>query len=123
MRPIWTLLACFCLLVAGGCGGGNSLVGKWRLEPSAEVKSSPQGAPTVSLEFKEDNTFSMLLVWGARSDTMTGTYTLNGKTLTMTPNSEGGKESHDKPDVITLSDDMKSFPAPGAGGMGMMVKQ
>jgi uncharacterized protein (TIGR03066 family) len=122
MRITWTLMAFLCLLLAG-CKGDSPLVGRWKLEPSAEARSSPQGAPTVSLEFKEDGTFSMLLVSEGRSDTLTGQYKLEGKTLTMTPTSEGGKPSSDPPEVITMSEDMKSFPAPGASHMGNMVRE
>jgi len=129
MRILLTLLAGILLSLVIGCGktedtsattgttgsspsSSNSLEGTWKLEPSDPGVSGGVTftADTFSMEFKE----------GERSETISGKYTVSGKTLTLTPEMEGGKPSSDKPETVTLADDMKSFEAPG---LGKMVKQ
>ena len=77
-------MAALTLLV--GCGG-NSYVGKWDAAVSStnpEVAAMMSGAGKIekALELKADNTFVMEIM-GQKVD---GTYTVDGKTLTMTPN-------------------------------------
>lgn len=113
------------LFVVAGCGGaGNPMVGIWKMEFSKEVQEkmpSDQKADIVA-EFKADKTFNVKLDLLGRKDEVTGTYELKDKELTMHQKTEGGKPS-DETQKATLSDDMKSFTAPGMESMGKMVKQ
>ena len=99
------------------------MVGTWKLQVAEAVASKmPAGEKLdATVDFKADKTFKVDMNMGSRHQTIEGTYTLEGKTLTMTSTKEDGKESHDKPEVATLSDDMKSFEMPG--GVGKIVKQ
>lgn len=103
------------------------MVGTWKLQmDESALKEMPAGmkAPEMTLEFKGDGTVTGSFVMGEMKSTMSGTYSLEGKKLTMKVTHEDGKPSDGgKEDVITLSDDMKSFELPGAGPQGKMVKQ
>jgi len=119
-------LVCLILVLCSiiGCGGSSDpMVGTWKLQPNPEVQSKmPAGESfDATVEFKADKTFTVNMAIGSRKDELEGTYTLDGKTLTMTTTKEGGKPSNEKPETVTLSDDMKSFEMPG--GIGKIVKQ
>lgn len=119
------LVVCLAWMLAlVGCGGGNPMVGTWTLKLNDAIKNAPGGgdAPIATAEFKADNTFEVKTKMGGSEQTVSGTYELKDKELTMKTTKEDGKPSSDKPEVVTLSDDMKSFPVPGAAGMGSMVK-
>lgn len=116
-----------CALVAyalAGCsGGGDPMVGTWKLKLDDAVASKMPAGESVdtTVEFKADKTFAVDMKMGSRSQKIEGNYTLEDKKLTMTATKEDGKPSNDKPEVVTLSDDMKSFDMPG--GLGKIVKQ
>ena len=81
-------LAAMTLLV--GCGG-NSYVGTWdaavsSTNPEAAAMMSGAGKIEKALELKADNTFVMDVL----GQKVEGTYTVDGKTLTMTPNAGSG---------------------------------
>jgi hypothetical protein len=141
MRKTFGILVCLLAMLSVGCGKAetsadttattgsapataNPMVGSWKLEPTEAMKKEMgDKIPTATAEFKDDNTFVMTMTQGERTDSISGKYTLADKTLTLTPEAEDGKPSNDKPETVTLSDDMKSFPTPGASDMGKMVKQ
>lgn len=111
-------------LVMYGCGSSDPMVGTWKMEFAEEVKSKmpkDQKADIVA-EFKADKTFNVKLDLMGRKDEVSGTYELKEKTLTMHQTMEGGKPSNET-QTATMSDDMKSFTAPGMETMGKMVKQ
>lgn len=123
MKKLLTLAVCLFSLLLVGCGASDPMVGTWKLKLDDKAKDLPAAMkPEATAEFKGDKTFTVSLKAGERTENMTGTYTLEGKTLVMTATSEGGKPASDK-ETVTLSDDMKSFPLPGSSGMGQMVKQ
>jgi hypothetical protein len=112
------------VLLAVGCGSKDPMVGTWKMEFSDAVKSQmpkDQKAEIVA-EFKGDKTFSVKLDMLGRKDEVSGTYELKDKELTMHQTMEGGKASNET-QKATMSDDMKSFTAPGMEAMGKMVKQ
>ena len=118
------ILALFALLSAFGCGSSNPMVGTWKMEFSPEVKDKmpkDQKADIVA-EFKDDKTFNVKLDLLGRKDEVSGTYELKDKELTMNQTMESGKPSNET-QKATMSDDMKSFTAPGMESMGKMVKQ
>ena len=100
------------------------MVGTWKMELSDGMKEKMPAGQKLDIvaEFKEDNTFSVKLDAMGRKDEVSGTYELKGKELTMHQKMESGKPSDEK-EKVTLSDDMKSFTAPGTESMGKMVKQ
>lgn len=111
-------------VLAMGCGASNPMVGTWKMEFADDVKSKmpkDQNADIIA-EFKADKTFVVKLDLLGRKDEVTGTYELKDKELTMHQKTEGGKPS-DEVQKATMSDDMKSFTAPGMESMGKMVKQ
>ncbi len=112
------------VLLTAGCGGGNPMVGTWKLVLNDDIKAKmPAGEKAdVSVEFKADKTFVVLMDMRGRKEEISGTYELKDKTLTMHQKMEGGKPS-DETQTATLSDDGKSFTAPGMDAMGKMVKQ
>lgn len=123
MKKLITFAVCLLSLLLIGCGASDPMVGTWKLQLDDNVKALPaEMRPNAMAEFKADKTFTVSLKAGTRAEDMTGTYTLEGKTLVMTATSEGGKPASDK-ETVTLADDMKSFPLPGSSGMGKMVKQ
>lgn len=129
IRKSLLLVACFVWLLAlVGCGGGASdpMVGTWSLKLNEDMKKMmPKDAkePTVTAEFKGDKTFEVKMNMDGKEQVVSGTYELKEKELTMKATMEDGKPSNDKPEVVTLSEDKKSFPLPGAGAMmGSMHK-
>jgi uncharacterized protein (TIGR03066 family) len=120
LSPIFILIALLALI---GCSKPDPMVGTWQLQMDPAINSQLPSSQKISatVEFRADKTFTVDLNLGSRKEQLEGTYTLEGKTLTMTPTKENGKPSSDKPEVVTLSDDMKSFEMPG--GMGKIVKQ
>jgi hypothetical protein len=114
----------FVLLLAVGCSSGNPMVGTWKMEFSDEVKKQmPEGSSMgATAVFKDDNTFTVEVDTMGQKDSIAGTYQLEGKELTMTQTTENGQPSNEV-DKATLSEDMKSFSAPGMEAMGKMVKQ
>jgi hypothetical protein len=113
-------------MIIGCSGSSNPMVGTWKLQLEDSIaKMMPPGKKMeVTANFSGDNTFSMTMDAGDRVETVSGEYALNDKVLTLTPKMEGGKPSDDKPETVTLSDDMKTFPLPGgSGNIGKMVKQ
>lgn len=128
MKRIQILLAALAVALLLGCGGSsNPMVGTWQMEMSEEVlKLMPKGQkpPSMSITFADDGTFKGTAAFGDETSEITGEYKLEGKSLTLTPKTEDGKPSNDKPETVTLADDMKSFPIPGSGaGEGKMVKK
>ncbi len=108
-----------CLAITG-CGSSDPMAGTWKLEVSEDMKKlMGDNSPTSTAVFK-DGTVKLTMAMGTRTEELEGTYKLEGKTLTITPTKEGGKPSNDKPETITLADDMKSFDMPGGV---KMVKQ
>ena len=100
------------------------MVGTWKMEFSDAVKEKmpkDQKAEIVA-EFKDDKTFTVHVDVLGRKDDVSGTYELKGTELTMNQTMEGGKPSKDV-QKANMSDDMKSFTAPGMADMGKMVKQ
>ena len=114
----------FVLLLVVGCGSGNPMVGTWKMEFSEEIKKQmPEGSTMgITAVFKDDKTFSVDVDVMGQKDSVKGTYELEGKDLTMTQTEENGQPSSEV-QKATLSDDMKSFTAPGMDSMGKMVKQ
>lgn len=108
----FTMFLCAASIVVSGCSSSNSVVGTWKSSETGRDSSA-------TFEIKADNTFSAQMT-GTRSDSISGNYKLDGKTLTFTPTMEDGKPSSDEALTVTLSDDMKSFDMPGSG---KMVKQ
>ena len=112
-------------MFAIGCAkSGNPMVGTWKMEFSDDVKSKmpkDQKADIVAV-FNEDKTFNVKVDVMGRKDDVSGTYELKDKELTMLQKMESGKPSNET-QKATLSDDMKSFTAPGMESMGKMVKQ
>lgn len=105
-------------------GGTNSeasmLVGRWVFEPSAEQKAQMGGnIPKSEFVFTPDGKFKMTGTSGTESVTVIGSWKLDGKKATLTPESLGGKkpqnEMEKKPLVITLSEDGKSFTPEDSG--------
>ena len=126
MRKVLTFsLVSFVLLLGIGCGGSsNPMVGTWKMEFSEDVKAKmpkDQKAEIVA-EFKDDKTFTVKVDLLGRKDDVSGTYELKDKELTMNQKMESGKPSSEV-QKATMSDDMKSFTAPGMESMGKMVKQ
>lgn len=118
-------LVAFVLLLAVGCGkGGNPMVGTWKMEFSDDLKSKmPKDSKMdIVAEFKDDKTFTVKVDVMGRKDDVSGTYELKEKELTMNQKMESGKPSTEV-QKATLSDDMKSFTAPGMESMGKMIKQ
>lgn len=117
------IVALVAYVLAGCSGGGDPMVGTWKLKLDDAIASKlPAGEKMeATVEFKADKTFAVDMNMGSKSQKIEGNYTLEGKTLTMTATKEDGKPSSDKPEVATLSDDMKSFDMPG--GVGKIVKQ
>ena len=115
---------CIVLLLALGCSSGNPMVGTWKMEFSEEVKKQmPEGTTMgITAVFKDDKTFTVNVDAMGQKDNVTGTYELEGKELTMTQEKENGQPSSEV-QKATLSEDMKSFTAPGMDSMGKMVKQ
>ena len=125
MRKAFALsIASFAMFVAVGCGSTNPMVGTWKMEFSKEVKEQvPEGtAMGITAVFKDDKTFTVDIDAMGRKDQVKGTYELEGKELTMNQGEENGQPSSEV-QKATLSDDMKSFAAPGMDSMGKMVKQ
>lgn len=123
MKKLLMFAVCIASLLLIGCGASDPMVGTWKLQPSDKVKDLPAGMkPEATAEFKTDKTYTVSISMGERKDTMSGTYALDGKTVTMSATMESGKPSTEK-NTVTLSDDMKSFDVPGAAEMGKMVKQ
>src|SRR5688572_12061625 len=120
-RKSLSLLVCLAwMLTLIGCGSSNPMVGTWSLKINDEMmKMMPKGTtpPKVTAEFKGDNTFEVKTNMDGKEQTVSGTYELKDKSLTMKQTMEDGKPSDDKPETVTLSADMKSFPLPGAGSM------
>jgi len=100
------------------------MVGTWKMVLADTVKDKMPKDQKVDVvaEFKEDKTFTVKLDVLGNKDEVAGTYELKDKTLTMNQTSEGGKPSKET-STATLSEDMKSFTAPGMEAMGKMVKQ
>lgn len=118
-------LVTFVLLAAVGCGGSsNPMVGTWKMELSDEVKKKMPADQKVDIVavFKDDKTFTVKVDVMGRKDDVSGTYELKDKELTMHQKMESGKPSNET-QKATMSDDMKSFTAPGMEAMGKMVKQ
>ncbi len=112
--------------LAIGCSKPNPMVGNWKMQLSADaLKGMPAGmtAPTGTANFTADGKFTVNMDVMGMKQTMDGTYELKDKALTMTPKNSNGKPSTDKPETVTLADDMKSFDLPGSNGMGKMVKE
>ena len=83
----------------------------------------PEGtAMDITAVFKDDKTFAVDVNAAGQKDKVAGTCELEGKELTMTQKTENGKPSSEV-QKATLSEDMKSFTAPGMESMGKMVKQ
>ena len=129
MQPMRKVLAfslvTFVLLAAVGCGGSsNPMVGTWKMELSDEVKKKMPADQKVDIVavFKDDKTFTVKVDVMGRKDDVSGTYELKDKELTMHQKMESGKPSNET-QKATMSDDMKSFTAPGMESMGKMVKQ
>lgn len=123
MKKLVVFAICSACLFMAGCGSSNPMVGTWKLELDGQAKELPEAMkPVATAEFKSDNTFNVNMTMGERKEELSGTYALDGKSLTMNVTMEGGKPSTEK-ETVTLSDDMKSFPLPGPSGMGNMVKQ
>ena len=113
------------MLLAIACGkSSNPMVGTWKMEFSDAVqeKMPKDQKSDIVAEFKEDNTFTVKVDLLGRKDDVSGTYELKDKKLTMHQKMESGKPSNETQEA-TLSDDMKSFTAPGMESMGKMVKQ
>lgn len=123
MKKLLTFAVCLVSLLLTGCGASDPMVGTWKLQLDEKANALPAGMkPEATAEFKSDKTFSVTMKMGERTEDISGTYTVEGKSVTMAASMEGGKPSTEKQNV-TLSDDMKSFPMPGAGELGKMVKQ
>ena len=88
-----------------GCKSGNDIAGKWKgsveftgeaaKNPMAEMAKSMMG--NISLELKPDKKFAMTM-----GMSVTGSWTQDGSTVTLTPDSTGKSE---KPLVLTVSAD------------------
>jgi len=115
------------LMLVVGCGAGNPVVGTWKLQMSDDVKKNiPAGTtpPSVTAEFKADNTFTITADFMGQKQSGSGTYTVEEKTLKLKTTMENGKAAtNPREETVTLSEDGKSFDLPGSGGMGKMVKQ
>jgi hypothetical protein len=115
-------------LFAIACKGADSpAVGTWKLVLSEDAKKQmPSGMkePTVTVNVTGDGKFDAKMDIGTEQSTASGTWKLDGKSLSFTTDMEGGKKKDPpKTETVTLSDDMKSFEIPDAAGMGKMVKQ
>jgi hypothetical protein len=89
-----------------GCGG-NSYVGKWdatmsSTDPQAAEMMSGMGTLKNALELKADDTYVMEIM----GQKMEGTYKVDGKTLTMTPNEGPGAGTVGS---LTASEDGKTL--------------
>jgi Lipocalin-like domain len=108
-----------------GCGGGNPMAGKWKLEVT-EAGKKQMGLANVegAAEFKKDNSFEMTTKVMGTDMTSKGTYKLEANTLTLTiTEANGVKSDKSTPGTTTLSEDKKSFDMPNSNGMAKMVKQ
>jgi len=102
------------------------MVGTWKLELSEAAKKQMPASvapPDITVEFKQGGTFAANVKMFGKENKAERTYTLTDKSLTMITKTEDGKPSTEKPETVTLSDDMKSFEVPNSAGMGKMVKQ
>lgn len=122
------------LLVVGGCGSSNAMVGTWKMEITPEVQKQIDEAkkvmpdmklPEMTMTFKADNTVDATMTMGDTKNTASGTYSIDGKNLKVKMTTEDGKPSkNSREETATLSDDMKSFTInPGMGQSVKMVKQ
>jgi hypothetical protein len=124
------ILLSLCLWLVIGCGKSedpaspviptsvtNPMVGLWKLELPDESKGKDASG---TVTFTEDK-FTIEFREGSRTESIAGSYTRSGKMVTLTPEMEGGKPSDDRPEIIILADDMKSFVIPNV--KGKMVKQ
>lgn len=103
------------------------MVGTWKLQVDDKADAATKqmaSAVNMSVTFKADNTYEAEITLMGQKSTSTGKYKLDGKSLTMTSQVEDGKPvTTPKDEVITLSDDMKSFDMPNSNGMAKIVKQ
>lgn len=106
---------------SGGTSSGASiLIGRWVFEPSAEQKAQMGDTiPSSEFVFTADGKFKMTGTSGTESVSVIGSWKLDGKKATLTPESLGGKkpenEMERKPLVITLSEDGKYFTPEDSG--------
>ncbi|MBL1149782.1 MAG: DnaJ domain-containing protein [Armatimonadetes bacterium] len=114
-------------------GGGTSseasiLIGRWVFEPSAEQKAQMGDTiPSSEFVFTADGKFKMTGTSGTESVSVIGSWKLDGKKATLTPESLGGKkpenEMERKPLVITLWEDGKYFTPEDSGVPARYVRK
>ncbi|HJP82350.1 MAG TPA: hypothetical protein VJ835_02490, partial [Fimbriimonadaceae bacterium] len=82
LSPILILIALLALI---GCSKTDPMVGNWQLQmdPAITSKLPDNQKISANVEFRADKTFSVDLNLGSRKEQLEGTYTLEGKTLTM----------------------------------------
>ena len=115
------------MIVIGGCKKANPIVGTWKFQISDEMmKNAPTSAkpPVITLELKDDGTFTGSTQADGKSETAEGTYKLEGKELTVTATKENGvAKTNPTPKHMTVSDDFKTMEIPELKGMAKMVKE
>jgi len=106
-----------------GCGRSNPMVGNWKIVPDESIAKEfpPELMPSGVIHFKDDGTFVVSMKRGKLSS-MSGTYTLVGRELSMTPKLSDGSSSTDSPDKATLEPDLSQFVIPGSDSNLKAVK-
>ena len=121
-----SIFVVFVFAVLAGCGGGsNPMVGTWKMQVDESMTKGVPAAdvPTMTMEFKADNTWEGKMHVGGKDQTAGGTYTIKDKHVVMKQTTEDGKPKTGKDEEFDLAEDMKSFPLPGSDGKGKVVKQ
>jgi hypothetical protein len=121
-RSIFALLALLSFALLAGCGSSDPMVGTWKLELSEDMKKLAQGKDTgqVTMTFKEDKTVTMNSAMAGKSESASGTYTLEAKTLKVKMAPMANSTVPTQEQTFTLAEDMKSFQM---SILGKMVKQ
>lgn len=106
-----------------GCGPDKPMVGNWKIVPDESIAKEfpPEMMPSGVIHFKDDGTFVVSMKRGEVSS-MTGTYTLVGRELTMTPKASDGGPSTNVPEKATLEPDLNQFVIPGSDSKLKAVK-
>lgn len=124
MKILQLFGVCLAMMVAlVGCGPAKPMVGNWKIVPDESIAKEfpPEMMPSGVIHFKDDGTFVVSMKRGEVS-TMSGTYTLVGRELTMTPKSSDGGPSTNVPEKATLEPDLTQFVIPGSDSKLKAVK-
>jgi len=111
MKPSGAIVA---LLILGpGCGHApESVVGTWEAflgSGSAAKVYYGKPAPT-EIEFREDGTYVIHLMWGSRSIAETGgTYEVSDDRITLSPRENLDRETWPPKEVAVMDDNRRAF--------------